>query len=81
MISPGSRGGGVAELADGIVVEVPAGDLALQNSVGLAFGLPARPSPAELAAMAEKWSPWRGVAARLFWAYYRAVKNREAVPV
>ena len=25
--------------------------------------------------LAEKWSPWRGVAARLFWAYYRARRD------
>ncbi len=60
----------------------PVGDLALQHAVGLGFGLPARPTAAELAGIAESWSPWRGVAARLFWAYYRAARTkREAVPV
>ncbi|MDQ0314666.1 DNA-3-methyladenine glycosylase family protein [Amorphus orientalis] len=60
----------------------PVGDLALQNAVADGLGLPARPSTKELAAIAEAWSPWRGVAARLFWSYYRARREgREAVPV
>jgi DNA-3-methyladenine glycosylase II len=50
----------------------PAGDLALQSAVATAFGLAARPREPELRAIAELWSPWRAVAARLFWAYYRA---------
>jgi DNA-3-methyladenine glycosylase II len=32
--------------------------------------------------LAERWRPWRGVAARLLWAYYAALKQqRSAVPV
>jgi DNA-3-methyladenine glycosylase II len=46
------------------------GDLALQVAAGHAAGLDERPSPAALAALAERWRPWRGVAARLLWAYY-----------
>ena len=38
-----------------------------------------RPKPAELAAMAEAWRPWRGVAARLLWAYYALLKRREGI--
>ncbi|SEQ43549.1 DNA-3-methyladenine glycosylase II [Faunimonas pinastri] len=53
----------------------PAGDLALQEAVRDAFGLEARPSEKALREMAALWSPWRGVAARLFWAYYRVRKN------
>ncbi|WP_332698998.1 DNA-3-methyladenine glycosylase family protein [Bosea sp. (in: a-proteobacteria)] len=56
-----------------------AGDLAVQEAAKLAFGLAARPKPAELAALAEAWRPWRGVAARLLWAYYAALKSREGV--
>jgi DNA-3-methyladenine glycosylase II len=59
----------------------PAGDLALQEAARLAFALPARPSPKETIALAETWRPWRGVAARLLWAYYRAVKRREGAPL
>lgn len=46
------------------------GDLALQIATGRAFGLPGRPSAAETEEIAERWRPWRGVAARLLWAYY-----------
>ena len=59
----------------------PAGDLALQEAARLAFGLPTRPSAKEMTAMAERWRPWRAVAARLLWSYYRAVKGREPAPV
>jgi len=59
----------------------PAGDLALQEAARLAFALPARPTHKEIGVLAEPWRPWRGVAARLLWAYYRAVRQRDAVPV
>lgn len=56
-----------------------AGDLAVQEAARVAFGLEARPKPAELLALAEAWRPWRGVAARLLWAYYAVLKAREGV--
>jgi DNA-3-methyladenine glycosylase II len=56
-----------------------AGDLAIQEAARHAFGLGERPKPAELAAMAEAWRPWRGVAARLLWAYYAVLKRREGI--
>ena len=56
-----------------------AGDLALQEAARHAFGLQRRPSAKELVALAEPWRPWRGVAARVLWSYYRAVKQREGV--
>ena len=56
-----------------------AGDLALQEAARHAFGLAARPSAQELAALAEAWRPWRGIAARVLWSYYRAIKQREGV--
>jgi DNA-3-methyladenine glycosylase II len=59
----------------------PAGDLALQEAARLAFGHHARPSTKEMVALAEPWRPWRGVAARLLWSYYRAVKRREGAPI
>lgn len=55
------------------------GDLALQESARLLFGLEARPSERALREMATDWSPWRGVAARLLWAYYRVAKAREGI--
>ena len=53
----------------------PAGDLALQEAARLAFGLDQRPRETELRAIAAHWSPWRGVASRLFWAYYGALRS------
>jgi DNA-3-methyladenine glycosylase II len=58
------------------------GDLALQIAAQQALELKARPNAAELTEIAERWRPWRGVAARLLWAYYAALKRkRTAVPV
>ena len=59
----------------------PAGDLALQEAARLAFGLKARPTTKEMMPLAEPWRPWRAVAARVLWTYYRAVKGREGAPV
>jgi DNA-3-methyladenine glycosylase II len=59
-----------------------AGDLALQVATQHALGLGQRPSPHELLELAEPWRPWRGVAARLLWAYYRHVKeSRSGAPL
>jgi DNA-3-methyladenine glycosylase II len=49
----------------------PAGDLALQEAARVAFALPLRPSAKEMLALAEPWRPWRAVAARILWSYYR----------
>ena len=59
----------------------PAGDLALQEAARIAFGLRRRPDVKAMAKLAEPWRPWRGVAAHLLWAYYRAVKQRDGAPV
>lgn len=55
------------------------GDLALQESVRLLFEMPERPTERALRDMSEDWSPWRAVAARLLWAYYRVAKEREGI--
>lgn len=52
-------------------------DLALQEAARLLYGLPERPRGRALAALAEPWRPWRSVAARGLWAYYRLAKGRE----
>jgi len=57
----------------------PSGDLAVQESARIAFGLRKRPDPKALTKIAEAWRPWRGVAAHLLWAYYHAVKRREGI--
>jgi DNA-3-methyladenine glycosylase II len=53
----------------------PAGDLALQEAAKVAFALPTRPTAREMHALAEQWRPWRAVAARVLWSYYRAVAD------
>ncbi|MFY1707665.1 DNA-3-methyladenine glycosylase family protein [Tritonibacter scottomollicae] len=55
------------------------GDLALQESARLLFDLPERPKERALRDMADAWSPWRSVAARLLWAYYHVAKDREGI--
>ncbi|MEL7343476.1 MAG: DNA-3-methyladenine glycosylase 2 family protein [Pseudomonadota bacterium] len=53
------------------------GDLALQEAARILFERDARPTEKELREMAQDWSPWRGVAARLLWSYYHVAKDRE----
>ncbi len=53
------------------------GDLALQEGARMLLGLEDRPKEKALREIAEAWSPWRSVAARLLWAYYAAELNRE----
>lgn len=53
------------------------GDLALQEAARDLYALEARPSEKHLREMARNWSPWRSVAARLLFAYYRVIKQRE----
>jgi DNA-3-methyladenine glycosylase II len=58
------------------------GDLALQIAMQQALALAERPSKDDMLTLAERWRPWRAVAARLLWAYYAAVKAKgTAVPV
>ncbi len=59
----------------------PSGDVALQTSVGRAFGMEVRPTAKALTEVAGAWAPHRSVAARLFWAYYAATMRREALPI
>lgn len=58
----------------------PDRDVALQTAVGHALGISPRPPHRALAEIAARWSPWRGVAARLFWAYYRGIRGLEGAP-
>ncbi|MEO1779847.1 MAG: DNA-3-methyladenine glycosylase 2 family protein [Pseudomonadota bacterium] len=55
------------------------GDLALQEAARMIYDLPERPKERDLRRMAEGWSPWRAVAARLFFTYYRVAKGREGI--
>lgn len=57
------------------------GDLALQEAARMILDLEDRPSAKELVVLAERWRPWRSVAARMLWAYYaRAKKQSDAQP-
>ncbi len=55
------------------------GDLALQEAARVLYDLPDRPKEAAFRKMAHDWAPWRSVAARLLWAYYRVAKNKEGI--
>lgn len=55
------------------------GDLALQESARILFDLEERPREKAFRTLAEPWSPWRSVAARLLWAYYHVAKDREGI--
>ena len=52
------------------------GDLALQLSTQSAFALKSRPSAIEIEALAERWRPWRSVAALILWNYYAYERRR-----
>jgi len=55
------------------------GDLALQEAARVLFDLPERPKERAFRKMAEDWRPWRSVAARALWSYYKVMKNREGI--
>ncbi|QIE53981.1 DNA-3-methyladenine glycosylase 2 family protein [Pikeienuella piscinae] len=55
------------------------GDLALREAARALYGLEARPTIPALDEMAMAWRPWRAVAARILFAYYRHLKGREGV--
>ncbi|MEO0865070.1 MAG: DNA-3-methyladenine glycosylase 2 family protein, partial [Pseudomonadota bacterium] len=55
------------------------GDMALQEAARMIYDLPERPKERDLRAMSAAWSPWRAVAARLFFTYYRVAKGKEGI--
>ncbi|WP_166415563.1 DNA-3-methyladenine glycosylase family protein [Cochlodiniinecator piscidefendens] len=57
----------------------PPGDLALQEAARILFDLPERPKERAFREMSLAWAPWRSVAARILWAYYRVAKDREGI--
>lgn len=58
----------------------PAHDVALQEAVRRLFHLRQRPNVKQMDRRAEKWRPYRAVAARLLWGYYGVSKQREITP-
>jgi DNA-3-methyladenine glycosylase II len=58
------------------------GDLALKYAVQDAMKRKALPSEADMMRIAKRWQPWRSVAARLLWSYYRLRRQaRSGAPV
>jgi DNA-3-methyladenine glycosylase II len=55
------------------------GDLALQEAARRLFALEARPNEKQMRQIASDWSPWRSVAARILWAYYRVSTAKEGI--
>lgn len=61
----------------------PTGDLALVSAVRRLRRLPRRPTTQRLEAIADRWRPYRSVAARMLWQYYlaeRAARSRRSSP-
>ncbi|BAY13867.1 DNA-3-methyladenine glycosylase family protein [Calothrix sp. NIES-2098] len=48
----------------------PKGDLGVIIALQKLKGLPTRPTPTEIDAIAQQWRPWRAVATRILWHYY-----------
>jgi DNA-3-methyladenine glycosylase II len=53
----------------------PDGDIALAAAAGKLLKLKMRPSFIELGELADKWRPYRSVAARMLWQYYLAERS------
>ena len=54
----------------------PHGDQALATGAAELLALPERPTFDELEAIAERWHPYRAVAARIIWHHYLGVRGR-----
>jgi DNA-3-methyladenine glycosylase II len=53
--------------------------LALQEAARIILKLTARPAIQAMQTIGERWRPWRGVAARILWTYYRRIKSRAGI--
>lgn len=54
----------------------PPGDLGLHKSIAETHGFENVPTSEEASILAQKWRPWRSVAARLLWHSYLSRRNR-----
>lgn len=63
-------------LSEGRPDVFPAGDVALAVGAAALLGLPSRPDPKALRALATRWSPWRSVAARALWHHCLHITGR-----
>ena len=58
------------------------GDLALQYAIQSIFKLDKKPDISQTLEYAERWKPYRSIAARLLWAYYSDEKeNKKVIPI
>lgn len=55
----------------------PAGDLALREALRVYCDTGERPDVLACRELAARWKPWRGIAARLLWAYYAHLKGKD----
>jgi len=54
----------------------PVHDIALAQAIAEIGGLARRPAAAEMHDLAERWRPWRAVAARILWHHYLSGRGR-----
>lgn len=54
----------------------PTGDLALVKAIQELKRLNTAPSSAKADEIADRWRPWRGVAARILWHHYLCERGR-----
>ena len=65
----------------------PSADVAIQNQWAAIARLKERPTASQMAGIAERWSPYRSIAARVLWTHLRQTrmmagsKNSEGLPV
>ncbi len=57
----------------------PRGDVALLAAYAAASGFSTKPAMKDFDALAEKWLPWRGMAAHILWTYYAYLRGREPI--
>jgi DNA-3-methyladenine glycosylase II len=57
----------------------PQGDLALASALRDILCMEELPTREEQRAIAERWSPWRSVAARLLWAHYLSARGQYSI--
>lgn len=58
---------------------MPRGDIALHEAYRRLYGLDHRPSSDEFIVTAERWKPYRSVAARLLWHFYLSERRRPSI--
>ena len=60
---------------------MPRGDIALHEAYRRLTGADKRPDSGEFIEMAEKWRPYRSVAARLLWHFYLSERKKNGTPI